>query len=125
MKVINEKKEAVIAKVKEYVASKLEGIEIGWVEKEGGLYVKVKRGRRVKIGEFEESEYAELNVCDFKKTGWGFVWTRNGGVDRKFSYSKKVIEGLESNKKFTEGMDFWVLGYARNIFKGEGEWRYD
>jgi len=119
---MTEKKGLLVAKLKKYLTGKLEGIELGWVERDGGLYVEVKRGNRKKIGDFWESEYAELNVCDFKKRGWGFVWTRNGGVDRKFSYSKKVIDGLENDRRFVEGIEFWVLGYARNIVKGEREW---
>lgn len=123
---MNQNKEALVSKLKEYVTSRLEGVELGgWIERDGGLYVMVKRGRRWEFEGMKESEYAELNVCDFKKSGWGFVWTRNGGVDRRFSYSKKVIDGLEGNERFVSGMEFWLLGYARNIYKGEREWRYD
>jgi hypothetical protein len=122
---MNQNKEILVSKLKEYLTSKLEGIELGWVEERGGLYVRVKRGNRKMLGGHWESEYADINVCDFKKSGWGFVWTRNGGVDRKFSYSKKVIDGLDSNEKFVEGMEYWVLGYVKNIYKGERQWRND
>ena len=36
-------------------------------------------------------------------------WTFSGGLAWKFSYSKKVIDGLESNSEFIEGMNSWVF----------------